>query len=109
MTRVAPRSASRNAAHSTGSGADSSSGSPSTGCANASDAACRNMRFRTGGVGRPREPVVQREVAVLVVADDRTPEVREVHADLVRPAGLQLHVEQARRRRLPGREALDEM
>ena len=45
--------------------------------------ACRNIRFTPA----LRERLVELEVAVLVVADDRKPEVGEVDPDLVRAAG----------------------
>src|SRR5438046_2173569 len=43
----------------------------------------------------PRETPVQLEVAVLVVARDRKTEMREMHADLMRAAGLELRFEKA--------------
>ena len=46
----------------------------------------------------PRERLVPREIAVLVVAGERKAEVREVHADLVRAPGLELGFEQRERR-----------
>src|SRR5687768_15254186 len=42
--------------------------------------------------------LVQVEIAVLVVAGDRKPKVREVHPDLVRAAGLELRFDQAESR-----------
>ena len=46
----------------------------------------------------PRERPVPREIAVLVVARERKSEVREMNADLVRAAGLELGFEQRLRR-----------
>src|SRR5690606_29720553 len=45
-------------------------------------------------VSRTREPPVQLEVPVLVVAGDRTTGVREVHADLVRAAGFETRLDE---------------
>ena len=56
--------------------------------------ACRNIRFSPC----LRQHLVPREVAVLVVAGQRKAEVRQVHADLVRAAGVQLRFEQRQRR-----------
>ena len=49
------------------------------------------MRFRPAS----GELLVEREIAVLVVAGDRKAEMREVHADLMRAAGLEFRLEQA--------------
>jgi hypothetical protein len=49
---------------------------------------------QTGRHGAARYLLVQLEVAVLVVSDDRKTEVRQVHADLMRPTGLQIGFEQ---------------
>ena len=46
----------------------------------------------------PRERLVPREIAVLVVAGQRKSQVREVHADLVRAPRLELGFEQRLRR-----------
>ena len=64
------------------------SGSPVNGCSNASRAACRNWR--------PRRLVRN---AVDRVADDRQVDRGQVHADLVRPARLEPHVQQRVSRR----------
>src|SRR5688572_31999428 len=58
--------------------------------------------------------LIQREIAVLVVADDRVARVRQVNADLVRAAGLKFDFQQAElhpafqppRAREPGQTAL---
>ena len=56
----------------------------STGCANASRAACRNWRSRPSAPGG----------AVLRVAGDRVADRQQVRADLVRAAGLEPHAQQ---------------
>src|SRR5882672_5187799 len=43
----------------------------------------------------PRERAVEFEIAVLVIAEDGMPGVREVHADLVRAAGHETQLDQA--------------
>ena len=64
---------------------------PSTGCLNASRRACRNSRFTPC----LRERAVELEIAVLVVAEDRVPGMREMHADLVRASGHEAQLEDA--------------
>ena len=69
--------------------------SPLAGWSKASRRACRNMRVEALAGSACRAPaLVEREVAVLGVADDRVARVRQVHADLVRAAGLDGHVQQ---------------
>ena len=71
-----------------GSGERTSTARRSTGWAKARRAACRNWR------SRPRAPAR----AVLRVARDRVADRLQVHADLVRAAGLQAHAQQRRAR-----------
>ena len=78
-------------AQSAGSGASSSIASPLAGWSKRSRRACRNMRSKRVPGARAvaaRQRPVEREVAVLLVADDRMAGMREVDADLVRAAGL---------------------
>ena len=49
---------------------------------------------QTGRHRAARYALVQLEVTVLVVTDDRKAEVREVHAYLMRPTGFQIGFEQ---------------
>ena len=49
---------------------------------------------QTRGINPACDAFVQLEVAVLVVADNRKSEVRQVHANLVRAAGFQVGFEQ---------------
>ena len=53
--------------------------------------ACRNMRARPSA-----RSLVEAGVTVLLVARHRVPGVRGVHADLVRAAGLERHLQQGR-------------
>ena len=60
-------------------------------------AACRNMRFRP----LRGERLVEREVAVLVVAGDGKAQMREMHADLVRAAVFSSASQQSEARLAP--------
>jgi hypothetical protein len=88
---VAQAAPPRNRRISAGSGAASRSRAPVTGCAKASRRACSCRRFNPS----LRHLPIQREVAVLVVADHRVAGVRQMHADLVRAPGEQPQLEQA--------------
>ena len=84
------RARSSASARSAGSSLVSSTRWPSAGCANARRAACRNWR---------RRPICAPGDAVHGIAEHRMADRREVHADLVRAARLQLQAQQARARR----------
>ena len=75
---------------SSGNGASTVTMSPLMGCLKVTLDACRNMRLR-----RLRKFLVARKVTVLVVAGNRKAEMRQMHADLMGTAGLQLRTQQA--------------
>ena len=92
---LTPRSRSSARARSAGYGLVNATHRPSAGCANPSSRACSHCRASPSRFGQHRVR------AVGDVADARVPQRRHVHPDLVGAPGLQVDVEQRRRRGTP--------
>ena len=94
--RAGLRSSASSACMSAGSGALKSSARSSSGCAKASRAACSAWRRKPAARRQRRRRAGDQPAPAAVdrIADHREADVRQVHADLVRAPGLELHAHQ---------------